>query len=70
MLCIYIHPTGGGHIIYAFSASAVRHAWFPVISREHIYPIFTKFGMGVYFVFKSKIFCVLCRARWFWALSH
>ena len=47
-------PIGGGHIIFAFSgvhhlASAVRcHTWFPVISS--IYPIFTKFGMGVYWV--------------------
>ena len=45
----------GGHIIFAFSgishlASAVCHAWFPVISRESIHPIFTKFGMGVYWV--------------------
>ena len=31
-------------------ASAVRHAWFLVISRKSIYPIFTKFGMGVYWV--------------------
>ena len=41
-------PLGGGHIIFAFSA--VSHAWFPVISRESIYPIFIKFGMGVYWV--------------------
>ena len=32
----YVHPLGGGHIIFAFSA--VRH------------PIFTKFGMQVYWV--------------------
>ena len=32
-----VHPTGG-------------HAWFPVISRKSIYPTFTKFGMGVYWV--------------------
>ena len=32
-------PLGGGH-----------HAWFPVISRKGIYPIFNKFGMGVYWV--------------------
>ena len=32
-----------------FPASAVcRHTWFPVISRKNVYPIFTKFGMGVY----------------------
>ena len=49
-------PLGGGHIIFAFSgvcrpASAIcRHTWFPVISRKSIYPIFNKFGMGVYWV--------------------
>ena len=37
-----------GHIIFAFSA--VPHTWFPVISRKSIYPMFTKFGMGVYWV--------------------
>ena len=42
-------PLGGGHIIFAFS-SVSRHAWFPVISRKSIYPIFTKFGMSVYWV--------------------
>ena len=36
-------PLGGGHIIFTFSA-------FPVILRKSIYPIFTKFGMGVYWV--------------------
>ena len=43
-------PTGGrgGHIIFAFSG--VRHAWFPVISRKSIYPMFTKFGIDVYWV--------------------
>ena len=47
----YVHPTGGVEILFLlFTASAVRHAWFPVISRESIYPIFTKFGMGVYWV--------------------
>ena len=40
---------GGGHIIFAFSIVR-RHTWFPVISRKSIYPIFTKFGMGVYWV--------------------
>ena len=48
-------PLGGGYIIFAFSgvccpASAVRHAWFSVISRKSIYSMFTKFGMGVYWV--------------------
>ena len=42
-------PLGGGHIIFAFSAVR-RHTLFPVISRKSIYPIFTKFGMGVYWV--------------------
>ena len=41
--------TGGGHIIFAFSAVR-RHTSFPFISRKSIYPIFTKFGMGVYWV--------------------
>ena len=41
-------PLGDNHITFAFSA--VRHAWFPVISRKSIYPMFTKFGMGVYWV--------------------
>ena len=44
----YVHPTGGGHITFAFSG--VHHAWFPLISRKSIYPVFTKFGMGVYWV--------------------
>ena len=39
---------GGGHIIFAFSG--ICHTWFPVISRKSIYPMFTKFGMGVYWV--------------------
>ena len=41
-------PLGGGHIIFAFSG--VRHAFFPVISRKYIFPMFTKLGMGVYWV--------------------
>ena len=40
----------GGWTYLLFPASAVRHAWFPVISRNSIYPMFTKFGMGVYCV--------------------
>ena len=40
---------GGAHIIFAFSAIR-SHTWFLVISRKTIYPIFTKFGMGVYWV--------------------
>ena len=34
-----------------FPASTLRRrAWFPVISRKSIYPIFTKFGMGLNWV--------------------
>ena len=40
---------GGGHIILAFSA--IRHpTWFPDILGTSSYPIFTKFGMQVYWV--------------------
>ena len=42
-------PLGDGHIIFAFS-SVRRHTWFPVFLRKSIYPIFAKFGMGVYWV--------------------
>ena len=42
-------PLGGGHIIFAFSA--VRHpTWFPDILGNSSYPIFTKFGMQVYWL--------------------
>ena len=42
-------PLGGRHIIFAFSA--VRHpTWFPDILGNSSYPIFTKFGMQVYWV--------------------
>ena len=38
----YVHPTGGVDILFLlFPASAVRHAWCPVISRKSIYPMFT-----------------------------
>ena len=38
-------------IFLLFSPSVVRHhTWFPVILRKSIYSIFTKFGMGVYWV--------------------
>ena len=30
--------------------SSCRHTWFPVISRKSIHPMFTNFGMGVYWV--------------------
>ena len=40
---------GGGPIIFA-SSGVRHHTLFLVISRKSIYPIFTKFGMGVYWV--------------------
>ena len=40
---------GGGHIIFAFSAVR-RPTWFPDILGNSSYPIFTKFGMQVYWV--------------------
>ena len=45
-------PQWGVDILFLlFPVSAVRHhTWFPVISRKGMYPIFTKFGMGVYWV--------------------
>ena len=49
----YVHPTGGWTYYFCFfrrPASALCHAWFPVISRKSMYPIFTKFGVGVYWV--------------------
>ena len=54
MHCLY-----GGYNLHRFSdalglvfpcSGVRRHTWFPVISRKSIYPIFTKFGMGVYWV--------------------
>ena len=42
-------PLGGGHIIFAFSA-VWRPTWFPDILGNSSYPIFTKFGMQVYWV--------------------
>ena len=52
-LLIMSTPLGGGggggtYYFCFFPLSGVRDAWFPVISRKSIYPIFTKFGMGVY----------------------
>ena len=45
---------GGGHIIFAFSAvrrPGVRcRTWFPDVLGNSSYPIFTKFGMQVYWV--------------------
>ena len=42
-------PHWGGHIIFAFSAVR-RPTWFPDILGNSSYPIFTKFGMQVYWV--------------------
>ena len=42
-------PLGGGHIIFAFSAVR-RPTWFPDILGNSSYPVFTKFGMQVYWV--------------------
>ena len=42
-------PLRCGHIIFAFSAIR-RHTWFPDILGNSSYPIFTKFGMQVYWV--------------------
>ena len=50
-LIIMSTPLGGGHIIFAFPPSAVRRpTWFPDILGNSSYPIFTKFGMQVYWV--------------------
>ena len=46
LLFYYVHSTGGWTYYFCFSVIT----WFPVISRKGIYPIFTKFGMGVYWV--------------------
>ena len=48
-LVIMSTPLGGGHIIFAFSAVR-RPTWFPDILGNSSYPIFTKFGMQVYWV--------------------
>ena len=45
----YVHPLGGGHIIFAFSAVR-RPTWFSDILGNGSCPIFTKFGMQVYWV--------------------
>ena len=49
-----VHPLGGGHIIFAFSAICCpvsrRPTWFPDILGNSSYPMFTKFGMHVYWV--------------------
>ena len=57
-------PLGGGHIIFAFSAvwhppSGVgRPTWFPDILGNSSYPIFTKFGMQVYWV--NSLYGIAC----------
>ena len=48
-LIIMSTPLGGGHIIFAFS-TVRRPTWFPDILGNSSYPIFTKFGMQVYWV--------------------
>ena len=52
ILVYYVHPTGGVDILFLlFLQSAVRrHTWFPDILGNSSYPIFTKFGMQVYWV--------------------
>ena len=45
----YVHLTGGRTYYFCFFRRPASH-WFPVISRKSIYPIFTKFGMDVYWV--------------------
>ena len=53
LACSYVvimsTPLGGGHIIFAFS-TVRRPTWFPDILGNGSYPIFTKFGMQVYWV--------------------
>ena len=50
MSCVVRCPVGwGGHIIFAFSGVR-RLTWFPDILGNSSYPIFTKFGMQVYWV--------------------
>ena len=43
----YVHPTGGWTYYFCFFR---RHTWFPYILGNSSYPIFTKFGMQVYWV--------------------
>ena len=49
VLFIMSTPQWGGHIIFAFSGVR-RPTWFPDILGNSSYPIFTKFGMQVYWV--------------------
>ena len=43
----YVHPTGGWTYYFCFFR---RQTWFPDILGNSSYPIFTKFGMEVYWV--------------------
>ena len=43
----YVHPTGGWTYYFCFFR---RPTWFPDILGNSSYPIFTKFGMQVYWV--------------------
>ena len=50
LVCVIMStPLGGGHIIFAFSAVRCP-TWFPDILGNSSYPIFTKFGMQVYWI--------------------
>ena len=50
----YVHPTGGWTYYFCFFRRPVsgvrRPTWFPDILGNSSYPIFTKFGMQVYWV--------------------
>ena len=51
LLFFYVHPTGVDILFLLFPPSGVRrHTWFPDILGNSSYPIFTKFGMQVYWV--------------------
>ena len=43
-------PLGGGHIIFAFSGVRRPSRLVSGHFNKSIYPMFTKFGMGVYWV--------------------
>ena len=50
----YVHPTGGWTYYFCFfrrpPSGVWRPTWFPDILGNSSYPIFTKFGMQVYWV--------------------
>ena len=58
----YVHPTGGWTYYFCFFrrlVSGVRHpTWFPDILGNSSYPIFTKFGMQVYYV--NSLYGIAC----------